>query len=201
MSQRLQEDYTSRLTENSRRRALVPLFLLAFTAPLRTMAQESLLIDERSLAEEITVAGEMVSLPLSLESDSALLYDLLQTLNWEDPETELEAEFSELLRQMIRHERSKFGNTNRVFWWHRLASRISFFVAHLFLLVGLFAGGAELWQAWRLRKAGRDVAAIELSIGLEGLALKTSLLGMVVVLVAFGFYALFLWHVYPLAGL
>jgi hypothetical protein len=99
--------------------------------------------------------------------------------------------------EVIERKREAISEARSTFWWHRLSSRVSFVLAHLFVLIGVAAAIAEFLQARRLREAGAKAESAELSIGLDGVAVKTALSGIILLSLALGFYFLYLKFVYP----
>lgn len=85
----------------------------------------------------------------------------------------------------------------RSFKWQYGVSRIIFFVVHVLLGVALIASLMEFTHAWRMRRRAR-AEQHELKVGMEGVALKTSLQGLLLLVVATVFYFLYLSFVYPI---
>ena len=71
-------------------------------------------------------------------------------------------------------------------------------MSHIFVLIALAAAMSEFLQARRLREEGRVAESAEIKVGLEGVAVKTSLFGVVLLITALGFYFLYLKFVYPI---
>jgi uncharacterized membrane protein len=93
--------------------------------------------------------------------------------------------------EKIEERRHVIENTNRMGY-------IIFVVVHLVLAAALFAAVLEFRSALRLRRAAAK--ANEITISLEGIALKTSLHGAVLLTFALAFYCLFLKLVLPIAS-
>lgn len=74
-------------------------------------------------------------------------------------------------------------------------------VVHLILGIALYCSWKEFAAANRLRAMASNAAPTvqEITISTEGLALKTSLQGTLLLLIALGFYFLYLKYVFPVA--
>jgi hypothetical protein len=119
-------------------------------------------------------------------------------MDLEEPETDLEKSLAGYVSDLVARKREAIAEARRVFWWQRLASQVSFVLSHLFVLVALAAAMAEFLQARRLRSAGVAAETTELKVGMEGVAVKTSLAGFLLLASALGFYFLYLKFVYPI---
>lgn len=88
---------------------------------------------------------------------------------------------------------------DRVIYWSNRASILIFLIAHAVLLLGLWAAIGEFLEARKIRHA--NVEASEIKIGLDGLALKTSLHGTVILLFSMALYYMFLVYVLPISSI
>lgn len=128
---------------------------------------------------------------------------------------------------VAKYEREveRLKEVTRVFDWQHVSTIVVFFFAHLLLIAGLAAAWSEFASAAALRRAAQTQPATtpraetqpqpgagsqpspervdpihELQLGLQGVALKTSLHGLLILLVAMGFYFLYLKFVYPISA-
>ncbi|MBL8900829.1 MAG: hypothetical protein JNM84_24570 [Planctomycetes bacterium] len=72
-----------------------------------------------------------------------------------------------------------------------------FGVVHVMLVLAMVAAGLEFASARRIRRT-RSGEQTQIEVGLEGVALRTSLQGILLLTVALGFYFLYLRFVYPI---
>lgn len=75
-------------------------------------------------------------------------------------------------------------------------SVVVFWAAQVLLLWAIIAASIEFVRAQRVRTAAAEIQ--ELRVSLEGLALKTSMHGTFLLVIAMSFYYLFLKFVYPI---
>ena len=102
------------------------------------------------------------------------------------------------------HRRATLDDRRRTIFWSNLGDTLIFIFVHALVALGVVAATREFAQTMRLRepaqrKADADAAAppTELEIGLEKLAIKTSLNGLLILLITFAFYVAFLKFVHP----
>src|SRR5215213_9013784 len=155
-----------------------------------------LLAQNGASEETITVTAEAIE-----RVDPTLVQLLMQETDWENPDTDIERQVAALLLAVARNETAKIERTNAVITRHRWSSWAGFVLAHLLVLLGLTIGVLEFRQARRLRQRGAKAERMELSIGLEGLAVKSSLNGLLILFLCFAFYLAFLHFIYPLASI
>lgn len=84
--------------------------------------------------------------------------------------------------------------------WQNWMGRVVFLVVHVPFGIGLYCAWREFCAAERSRKRAIQQPS-EIEIGLQKVALKSSLHGVVLLGIAFGFYLAFLTLVYPIAVL
>ena len=144
-------------------------------------AQEYVEEDEASLLKEV--------------SESSLLGICFE---YDEDDEEFVKAFNGFCLDLIERKREAIAEKKVVFWWHRLATRVSFVMSHIFVLIALAAAMSEFLQARRLREEGRVAESAEIKVGIEGVAVKTSLFGVVLLITALGFYFLYLKFVYPI---
>ena len=109
---------------------------------------------------------------------------------------ELHDEFVKLMKARIQHEVWQLEERQSLSTW---TNRVSFIIAafvHLAVLLGVFAAGLEFWWARKTRQRSAKTQEIELS--LEKIALKTSLQGMLLLLISLGLYLFYLKFVYAI---
>ncbi|MBN2053950.1 hypothetical protein JW905_03445 [bacterium] len=121
-----------------------------------------------------------------------------------------------LSKRLLDYQIWTVEERQRVFDWHRSVSTAIFYVTHLLLLIGITTALSELNKAKKLaygsqkqsenlaRKSDdkEDEAKItEVTLGLQGISVKSSRNGMILFLISLGFYFLYLKFVYPLTQL
>jgi len=77
------------------------------------------------------------------------------------------------------------------------ATTLILVISHFVLACGLLAAGWEFWQASRTRKRASTAVQSEITIGLEGVAFKSALNGLLLLVLSMSFYFLYLKFVYP----
>lgn len=101
-------------------------------------------------------------------------------------------------REKMTREQEKLQEARTVIRWTNFSSKVGFAVAHLAVLLGFWAAVTELLHARKLRKNGEKLEQQELRVGLEGIAVRTSLHGILLLMIAFGFYLVYLKFVFPI---
>jgi hypothetical protein len=112
-------------------------------------------------------------------------------------DAEVREAFRAALVARYQRERGILEERAGVIAWTNLASIIIFWVVHAVLAAALWAALVEFRHASRTRKGGLQ-APQEIRVSLEGVALKTTLHGLMLLAIAFGFYFLYLKFVYPI---
>ena len=79
------------------------------------------------------------------------------------------------------------------------ATHLIFWISHVVLGCGLFAAGWEFWQASKTRKRAGSSVSSEITINLEGVAFKSALNGLLLLVLSMSFYFLYLKFVYPVS--
>lgn len=103
-----------------------------------------------------------------------------------------------LIRQKLEWEKQKIEEARRVIARTNRTALIGSIIVHLAVLVGFAAALAEFLHARQLRRQGAQLPQQELRIGLEGVAVKTTLYGLLILLIASAFYLMFVKFVYPI---
>jgi len=104
-----------------------------------------------------------------------------------------QAEYAQLYYQ---HQADNLRIIHDAFVWTKHQSVFIFVVAHVLLLIGIGVAYYEFRNAMKLRQKARQQD--EIKIELEGVALKTSLNAIWLLLGAFVFYFLYIKYVYTL---
>jgi len=133
--------------------------------------------------------------------NETLLTTLMEETSWRNPESDVDHAVARLVLAEVDNESAKLVRSQKTLESQRRASVFAFYLAHSLLLLGISLGLLEFRQAYRLRRTGRQSDRIELSISLEGIALKSSVNGLLLFLLSFAFYLAFLHYVYPLGSL
>jgi len=79
--------------------------------------------------------------------------------------------------------------------------RIVFFMVHVIVCVGTWFAIAEFLAAQRLRDTASTQTQHDVTVSLQGIAVKSSLHGMALLSIAFAFYLLYLKYVHPVVVL
>lgn len=91
----------------------------------------------------------------------------------------------------LQYEQQQLARNARVFSWQDISSKIMFFIVLLIVLTGLVLAGIQF----------RAASQIDISAGKEGLHLKTSIVGIVILAMSMVFLYLYLFFVYPIKGI
>lgn len=103
----------------------------------------------------------------------------------------------------LNHRKQSLSDRNSIVGYRNLADAIIFLMAHALMGVGCWAGWREFQHANELRsKRARKTAPTapeqtEIEVGLEKIAVKTSLHGLLLFACTFGFYLAYLTLVHP----
>lgn len=141
------------------------------------------------------------AVPIEDEPDPSVSEELLRG----DPE--VRSAFKAMLVRKYKREAEILDERRSVLRWTDGVSRGIFVVVHVVLLIGLWAAVREFRHAEQTRKEAKvarlkaDGEPSEFKIGLEGIALKTSLHGLLILGAAIGFYFMYLKFVYPVTVL
>ena len=172
-----------------RRVALILLVLLVLIAglPKRSYAPQGAVEESKATGiAELLTAIDKLGIGSSSSDDEEL----------QTKRKELEEQFLDLTGELIKREQSIQTSTSSVLFWTNVSAHITFILAHVFLVFGIWLGSAELRRAYRLRKKGA-AEKIDVQISAEGVALKSSLYGFLVFGASLTFYSLYLRFVYP----
>lgn len=108
------------------------------------------------------------------------------------------AVFEDRIQQMPKNEKVTGG----AFFLQSVTGWSSLIFVHILLCFGIFLAFSEFKRASALQKEGRaEKNHHELRVGLEGLAVKSSFLSILILSLTLCFYFLFLKFVYPIAQL
>jgi hypothetical protein len=114
---------------------------------------------------------------------------------FDDPE--VLAAWKRLLLAQFERDTQILAERRQTLAWTNWISRGIFVVVHVILGFALWAARREFLDAQRTRAKSREQH--EVNVSLEGVALKTSLQGVLLLGFALGFYFLYLKFVYPIA--
>ena len=153
----------------------------------------------------LTTIGFIVLCPSAYAQEGAIVtadedfLDALTSLYWNQQISEaFLPDVEALVRLRIEWETQKIEEARQVIARTNRTALIGSIVVHLAVLVGFAAALAEFRHARRLRLQGAELPQQELQIGLEGVAVKTNLYGLLILLIASGLYLIFLKFVYPI---
>jgi len=111
---------------------------------------------------------------------------------------ELSAAREQLAIAQVRRELQKLKETERELFYYNWMGRAMFVIVHLILALGLWMAWWEFKNARTRRAQAIAEPEQELKLSLEGIALKSSLHGTVLLGLAFGFYLVYVKFVYPM---
>lgn len=142
-------------------------------------------IDASSMMQQIQYAIE------EYESDESLEPD--ETLN------EIRREYYGFIIDWLQHNRASLKQNKRIISSHNWVSIAIAVLVHALLIFGFYAGWREFNESNRMRKDARAMdLQEEIKISLDGVALKTSFLGMLILFTSIGLYFAFLKYVFPI---
>jgi hypothetical protein len=104
---------------------------------------------------------------------------------------------SNLIKEIFNRETKNLAHAEKVLESSYVQSIIIFSLAHLLVILAVLASVFEFSASRKLRKKAHDIPGHDLEIGVEKLAIKTSSLGLLYLVAAFGFYFMYLKFVYP----
>jgi hypothetical protein len=97
-----------------------------------------------------------------------------------------------------------YSHRRVVYEWQHFSSKVIFWVVIVIVVVGLLFSGLQFYMSLRRRTTGGGVAAesspeaTELEASLKGIKVRSSVLGVIILVIALGFLYLYLVHVYPI---
>lgn len=109
---------------------------------------------------------------------------------------ELESALQDLHLAQVKREVQKIRETEGELWWTNWIGRAIFVIVQFILIMGLVVAWSEFRAARRQRRAAAAEQQ-EVRISMEGIALKTSLHGILILGIALAFYFLYLRFVFP----
>ena len=139
-----------------------------------------------AIAENISVLGNVY-----IEDDDPLREE------WDKQVREIHLGFTALTLDLIKREADRQREVDVAIWWTNLGGHVAAIFAHLFLLLGVILGSSELRRAYALRRKGAN-EPVEIQIGLEGAAIKSTMYGFLVFGASLVVYFGYLQYVYPL---
>lgn len=148
-------------------------------------------------------AAAVSGVVLQPDAESTFLNVLFENSN------ELNAENKQRLQQFVSSKlelgaaRSRSGaeellNTRRTIARNNVVSTISFALVHAVVLLGFAGALLEFRTAQRLRRRGKALEDIEITVKIESIAVKTTSLGVVLLATSIVFYFLYLKFVFPI---
>jgi hypothetical protein len=129
-------------------------------------------------------------------TEIAELIDAYQKLVAMEEDKDLKAGVKAHIQKLIDDEKVREERVQSAVSWSNRSSDITFWIAHVLLAFGLLAAAMELSHSWRLRSKGKK-ETYEMEVGLEKIALKSSMYGFFILLVSLSFYFMYLRFVYP----
>jgi hypothetical protein len=130
-------------------------------------------------------------------TEIAELVDAYNELSGEE-DKDLKADMKTLIQKLMDEEKARGDAVQRVVSWSYSSSNITFWIAHGLLIFGISAATLELLHSWKLRSKGRK-DSFEMEIGLEKIALRSSMYGSLILFASLAFYFMYLKFVYPVS--
>ena len=143
-------------------------------------------IQDKSSAKQQSDQKNLQNLPFSSGLSAKFIND----------NPELKKKFIEYLNTRFQREIDKSVEQKASIAFSKLSSYMILIFIHIVFAVGLWAATKEILHAGKTRK--RSSEQHELMISLEGIALKTSLHGTILLVLSIVLYFLFLKFVYPI---
>ncbi len=135
----------------------------------------------------------------TLEQPAMPSLDRLGTLDGETQKAYVGA-----LREYWEYQIAGYRHRRTVFEWQLVASKIIFVAVISLVAGGVFFSGVQFFRAPRPTTAARPQAddspeprLIEFDASLEGIRVKSSVLGVVILAISLAFFYLYLRYVYP----
>lgn len=107
----------------------------------------------------------------------------------------------ERFRRYQRHQIEALEHRERLFRWQLRANQTSFVVVLVLVFAGIVFSGIQFAHSLRARPGEAEASVHELSIGAQGVSVKSSVIGLIVLTISLGFFYLYLVHVFPLEEL
>jgi len=114
-------------------------------------------------------------------------------------------------KEIVARKNATLAHNTMVYSSQRFQTKVIFFIAHLIVLGGFFAALVELRKAHELRAQGGQVrdnlvkgsetilaSDIDVSLGYDKIALKTSINGVAIFIITIFFYLIYITFVYPI---
>jgi len=123
------------------------------------------------------------------------------------PFESLDAESREALleryRRLQQHHVTMLEHREDVLRWQLTANQISFWMVLVLVFTGLVFAGIQFRTAMQSTKAsGEDTEAMqEVSLGAEGVTIRSSVLGVIILALSLAFFYLYLVYVFPVEEL
>ncbi len=138
------------------------------------------------------------------ESESSLTTEILKTylengeyLDKNGPDyLKQKMQLDILLSKTIENEIRKIDEKERIIKNNNLYSEIIFWVVHVILVIGLCASIFEFFQARKIRKIG--ALNTEVTVKMEELAIKSSSIGVIILIISAVFYFMYLKFVHQI---
>lgn len=89
-------------------------------------------------------------------------------------------------------------HTRRAIAWNNAVSILSFVFVHLAVLLGFGGALVEFAHAYKLRRRRKVPDDIEITVKMESIAVKTTSVGVVLLVASIAFYFLYLKFVFPI---
>jgi hypothetical protein len=97
------------------------------------------------------------------------------------------------LRGLYEYQARGFLHRSRVFNWQYYSSMVIFGIVHLLVLAGLGFSWMQFRRGWS------DGLESEMELSAAGIKIRSSVLGVIILVVSLAFFYLYLVYVYPIA--
>lgn len=96
------------------------------------------------------------------------------------------------LRGLYEYQARGFEHRSRVFAWQYYSSLIIFGIVHLIVLTGLYFSWIQFRKGWA------EGMESEMELSHTGIKVRSSVLGVIILVVSLVFFYLYLVHIYPI---
>lgn len=107
-------------------------------------------------------------------------------------------------RAYFSYYQAGFEHRRNVFWWQHVSTRIIFAVVLVLVAAGMYFAWMQFQLDLRRSAASGEAAPrdnTELELATSGIKVRSSVLGVIILVISLAFFYLFLVHVYPITEL
>lgn len=101
-------------------------------------------------------------------------------------------------REYYRQRAAEYRHRGDTLRWQLLSTKITFVVVVLLVLTGVVFSGIQFRIALQGLRKGREPETTEVRLSGQGIEVRSSILGVVLLVISLGFFYLYLVYVYPI---